>query len=326
MKEFNITLSRLKYKYEDDNDKLIDSKNTQVAVNFGLESFINGYRINARINDIVYNESSSPRGIIGVEEEGNNCSITAAVSQNNYQKIREQVYDKLCDLFGFKSTPYLRSCHFIAQRQNIEGEEKIGGSFTDEWVKGKEIRVFSQEKVKSSEHKTVIKGLNKFMDENSLDFEIVDYGNDDSINEVLRYFKDGSYHFTNIAINLAYERYRINNPHADVIIFDKPFNTSEWGYGYYKYGAILIAPKFFNLNLLESITIHEVRHLLGLRLHCKDTSKLGRFGYKNLPYDPKCNFNWGVPSLKTCHKCQTIFDTIIYRVEKKHNINLRRGP
>ncbi len=175
---------------------------------------------------------------------------------------------------------------------------------TENWLKGKEIRVFSKKGIKTQVKKTFINGVKKFLKNYSLDFKIIDCGEYESFPGLE--YKGKLVDVDTTMANLAYENYRKYNPHGDIIFVDKPFykRQDDWGESLYATGAILVYPhNQSSLKLLEKLGVHEAFHLFGYQTHCK--------------YSKDCVMNWSLPSARACDRCDIAIRLLHVRIYGK---------
>lgn len=212
--------------------------------------------------------------------------------------------------------------NFWKYEKILNGINLGDGRYSDEWVKGKELRVFTLDGISTSVTKSVISGLEKFLQDYSLDFRIKDLGNHYSINDLIVY-KNKSVDPTNTLIKLGKEPYRQGNPHGDIVIVNRPFSdgSSDWGKAMYSLGGILIYPwDQKSLSFIKKLTVHETHHLFGNNFHCDTNEGVNKY----MPKYPNCVMNWTVPTINACYKCTTAMKILIERIEKKHGVQLRK--
>ncbi len=226
-------------------------------------------------------------------------------------------YERMCPQCKSKENwqRYWQNAH---EFHYLHVEDKDGKyKRADEWVHGREIRVYKTAGVNGDVVANVLRGICEVSRNiGLLPFQTTYAGSHPAIDEMLKSATNGhgSLDGTQLGIHLISDEARntkgIGGIHANVIITDLPLAIGKrhWGQSEFEYGYIALSlpgVRQQDLNFIRTLTMHEAGHLFGLNLH-HDSKWAAVNGY---PETEDCTMMWEAESPKMCGKC---LDALIY--------------
>jgi len=196
----------------------------------------------------------------------------------------------------------------------VHGKDGAEYDIFDNWISGREIRVFRMPGVDERAVKPIVLGVNDLIRELGLPDFLIDlrknyFGPHESVIQQVQKAtgSDRRLDAHELGYILLAEKYRDpafgGSPHADLIITDQHIvlGNQNWGQSEFNKGYIVMSlpgERQGSSDFLRRLAKHEAGHLFGFNMH-HDSEDIA--GYAE-PAD--CNMLWRASTSSTCDKCK----------------------